>query len=160
MTGWRIGWGLGSKVLMTAMADFLSQTTSNVCSISQKAALAAILGGKNDLIIARKNLKDRKEKFVASLSAIPKIKIHTPDGAFYVWINVFNCFGRLHLKSNLKISNSKELSEILLNHHLIAVVPGSEFGSEGYIRLSFATSQANLDKAATRLAEFVSQLSD
>lgn len=155
MTGWRIGWGLGPSDLIKPMADFLSQTTSNVTSISQMAALAALQNCDADLAQAKKNLKAKKEKFQASLEKIKGVKVIPPDGAFYIWLDVKNLLGKTHGPSNSKIQNSKELCEVLLNHHFVATVPGIEFGAEGYLRLSFVTSEKNLEKAAERLQEFV-----
>lgn len=158
MTGWRVGWGLGPAELMKPMADFLSQTTSNVSSISQKASLAALQNCDPDLEVARKNLKSKKELFLESLNKIKNIKAIPPDGAFYIWLDVRKLLGQVHKPSNSRIHNSKELCEALLNHHFVATVPGIEFGAEGYLRLSFVTSEANLMKAAERIQEFVSSL--
>jgi len=158
MTGWRVGWGLGPSELMKPMADFVSQTTSNISSISQKAALAALQKCDSDLVQARKNLKEKKQKFQARLEKIKGIKVIPPDGAFYLWVDVKSILGKTHRPSSAKIQNSKELCEILLNHHFVATVPGIEFGAEGYLRLSFVTSEANLVKAADRFEEFMESL--
>jgi aspartate aminotransferase len=159
MTGWRVGWALGAKELLAPMADFLSQTTSNVTSISQKAALVALQKCEGDLEKARQNLTKKKEMFQGLLDKISDFKVIPPDGAFYIWLDVKKTFGRKHKKSDSVIKNSKELCEILLNHHFVATVPGIEFGAEGYLRLSFVTSEANLKKAADRLREFTQELS-
>lgn len=153
MTGWRIGWGLGPKSLIQPLADFLSQTTSSVSSISQKAALAALQGGESELIVARKNLQSKKEKFLQGFRNIRGMIVYPPDGAFYLWIDIKEFFGKVHRKSQIKIENSKTFSEVLLNHHLVATVPGVEFGAEGYLRLSFVTAEKNLDKAIVRFQD-------
>jgi aspartate aminotransferase len=158
MTGWRVGWGLGPKELMVPMADFLSQTTSNVSSISQKSALVALQKCEGDLQKAREALAKKKEMFENRLEEISLFKVIPPDGAFYIWLDVKKAFGKTHKSSGSVIKNSKELCEILLNHHFVATVPGAEFGAEGYLRLSFATSEANIKKAADRFAEFAEQL--
>ena len=158
MTGWRVGWGLGPQSVIKPAADFLSQTTSSISSISQKAALAALLQGEPELVQARKNLKNKKDRFYQGLMDTQGVKLHQPDGAFYLWIDIRECLGRTHKKTNRVIKNSSELAEVLLNEHLVATVPGSEFGMEGYLRLSFVTSAENLDKAARRIKELSAQL--
>jgi aspartate aminotransferase len=154
MTGWRVGWSLGSTEVIKPMADFLSQTTSSLSSISQKAALAALQKGEPELVTARKNLLAKKLKIEKSISGLRGLKASSPDGAFYLWVDVRECFGRTHKKSGRKIQNSNEIAEILLNDHWVATVPGVEFGAEGYLRLSFVNSEANLEKAAQRLKDF------
>ncbi len=158
MTGWRVGWALGPQAVIKPAADFLSQTTSSISSISQKAALAALLNGEPELLAVRKKLAAKKDQFYASLSGVKGLKLNAPDGAFYLWIDVRECLGRTHKKANRVIKNSSELAEVLLTDHLVATVPGSEFGAEGYLRLSFATSQENLAKAAQRFQDLSAQL--
>ncbi len=158
MTGWRLGWALGPLELIKPAADFLSQTTSNASSISQKAALAALKSGGPELVDVRKNLKSRMELFFSRMSGIKYFKLHRPDGAFYLWVDVRETFGRRHRKSGQVVKTSSDLAELLLNHHLVATVPGSEFGGEGFLRLSFVASPMNLEKAVARFEDFSSSL--
>jgi aspartate aminotransferase len=158
MTGWRVGWALGPSEVIKPLADFLSQTTSSLCSISQKAALAALQKGEPELVVARKNLLAKCLKIEKSITGVRGLKVTPPDGAFYLWVDIRECFGRTHKKSGRKIQNSNEVAEILLNDHWVATVPGIEFGSEGYLRLSFVTSESNLEKAAQRLKDFSAEI--
>lgn len=158
MTGWRVGWGLGPQNLIAAVGDYFSQSTSNVSSVSQMAALAALQDGEASVHQAVSLLKTRFEKFTGLLSGINELRVIRPDGAFYIWLNVEKCFGRTHRGSGKIIRNSKDLAEVLLENHLVATVPGVEFGAEGYLRLSFAAKDADLEKAAVRLRDFVGSL--
>lgn len=154
MTGWRVGWGLGPLSVMQPMADFLSQTTSNVSSVSQKAALKAVEAGEPDLQKAVQQLKNKKDSFGAALQKVSDFDVMMPDGAFYFWLGIGKLLGRKHQPSGKVLNNSKDVAEVLLDQYFLATVPGFEFGCEGYLRLSFATSEANLKKAAERLTKF------
>jgi aspartate aminotransferase len=160
MTGWRVGWALGPEKLMKATADLLSQSTSNVTSISQYATLAAIEKGQAELEIIRKNLEAKKNKFLEIFQSLKLIKIIPPDGAFYFWAKVEACFGKSieFKKQNFKIQNSKDIAEVWLEKYHLAVVPGIEFGSEGYVRMSIAASDSDLQKAFDRLTQFEKDL--
>lgn len=148
MTGWRIGWGLGPEKLIQVMADYMSQSTSNVSSITQKATLVALQKCEPDLRKANEALIARKDWFLAKMKEVPGFQVVTPEGAFYFWTKVSDFFGKDGLK------NSKDVAERLLEKHFVATVPGIEFGTEGFLRLSFATSQAQLEKAVTRFKDF------
>lgn len=145
MTGWRIGWGLGPKALINAMSDYMSQSTSNPSSISQRAALGALRAGDSELLQMRQTLIDRKNWFLDEMKKVPGMKVVEPNGAFYFWTDVTEFMKLKGLK------DSKEVSEFLLDKHHIATVPGIEFGCEGYIRMSFAVSKAQLQKVIDRL---------
>ncbi len=149
MTGWRVGWALGPKALMKATSDFLSQTTSNVTSIAQKAVLAALLAGPQELKAAVEKLENKKNIFLSESKKFKFLKVVPPDGAFYFWLDVRGLFAR-SLDGKL-ISNSRILSEILLEKYHLAVVPGIEFGCEGYLRVSIAASEKDLAEAWSRL---------
>jgi aspartate aminotransferase len=151
MTGWRVGWALGSEKLMKVTADFLSQTTSNVTSIAQYATLAALKDGEQELKAAVAKLRAKKARMLGKFQSLEKMKTVSPDGAFYFWVDIRGCY-TAHLK------NSKDIADLLLDKYLLAVVPGIEFGCEGYLRVSFAASDADLDKAFERLKKFESEL--
>jgi aspartate aminotransferase len=159
MTGWRVGWSLAPAKLTSAMADFASQTTSNVSTISQYAALAAIEKGEPELKIARENLRQRMQLFLAELASVPQIEVMTPDGAFYFWVSIKSWLNRTHSPSGQQMMNSGDVSEVLLSHHHLATVPGMEFGMDGYLRLSFATHEKALRESAKRLRDFAAALS-
>lgn len=156
MTGWRVGWGVGPMELMKAMADFCSQSTSNVTSISQKAVLGALKDGASELAEAVQKLKNKKEFFQKQLAELKLIKMFDPQGAFYFWVSIENCFGKKI--DGLVLQNSKQVADVLLDKYFVATVPGIEFGTEGYLRLSFAASDESLVKAIQRFKEFEAAL--
>ena len=145
MTGWRIGWACGPAKLITAMTDIQSQSTSNPNSIAQAASEAALAGDQGCVEEMRQAFKIRHDKLVADLNTVPGVKCLPGDGTFYVFPNVEGLMARLGCKTDL------ELSDKLLNEALVAVVPGSAFGAEGHLRLSFATSDKVLDGCIERL---------
>jgi aspartate aminotransferase len=139
MTGWRIGYGAGDAKLIKAMNVLQSHSTSNPCSISQKAAIEA-LNHSEDFIIKHKTyLHEVRQKIITALE-YANIKFIKPDGAFYI---LLSCDG-LEL-------NSTEFADYLLEEWKIAVVPGVAFGAEGYIRISYDIEEEKLDKAIDRI---------
>ena len=150
MTGLRLGWALGPKVLIDAMTDYMSQSTSNVNSITQKAVVAAIEKGQGNVAESVQMLKQKKAFIVRQLADLNGFKVAEPEGAFYLWADVSGWMNR-KTKDGHQFKNSKELAEYLLETKHLAVVPGVEFGCENYLRISFATSQKNLEKAVQRL---------
>ncbi len=157
MTGWRIGYAAGPKDLLTAMANIQSQSTSNPCSISQKAAVAALkLGGPfTEKMVGE---FDRRRKFmVDGLNRIPGVSCRMPSGAFYAFPNIRAVLGRQGPVGPL--TSPQELASHLLTHAHVAVVPGEPFGSQDHIRLSYATSMDTIQKGLDRLAEALGQLS-
>lgn len=145
MTGWRLGWACGPQQLITAMADIQSQSTSNPTSISQAAAVAALNGDQGCVDEMVTAFKRRHDALVADLNTVPGVTCPSGDGTFYVFPNVEGLMAKLGCKTDL------ELSDRLLDEALVAVVPGSAFGSPGHLRLSFATSDAVLKGSVERL---------
>lgn len=161
MTGWRVGWALGPEPLIKVLADFLSQSTSNVTSISQKATLAALQKGGPELKEAVAKLEAKKNRMLELFQKnLNLIKVTPPDGAFYFWLKVDSCFNRSmdHQGQKIVLKNSIDVAKIWLEKYFVAVVPGIEFGSEGYIRMSIAASDKDLDEAYHRLKKFESEL--
>jgi len=146
MTGWRLGWACGPKPLITAMADIQSQSTSNPCSISQVAAEAALNGDQACVAEMTVAFKRRHDLLVAGLNRIPGISCQPGDGTFYAFPKVDGLIAKLGVKDDLA------LSELLLQQALVALVPGSAFGSPGHLRLSFATGDEVLNKCLERIA--------
>ena len=153
MTGWRIGYAGGPELSITAMENVQSQSTSNPTSISQVAAEAALNGDQGCIAPMLKAFRERHVFVVNALNKIPGVKCIMAGGAFYAFPDVRPAIANLHKKGIIKEANDIALSEYLLVEAGVAVVPGSAFGSEGYIRLSFATSMDNLQKALERLAK-------
>jgi aspartate aminotransferase len=153
MTGWRIGYAGGPENIITAMENVQSQSTSNPTSISQVAAEAALNGDQGCIVPMLKAFRERHVFVVNALNKIPGVKCIMAGGAFYAFPDVRPAIVKLHQRGTIKAATDVVLAEYLLESGGVAVVPGSAFGSEGYIRLSFATSMDNLQKALGRLAK-------
>lgn len=153
MTGWRIGYAGGPEHIITAMENVQSQSTSNPTSISQVAAEAALNGDQGCIAPMLKAFRERHVFVVDALNKIPGVKCIMAGGAFYAFPDVRPAIAKLHQRGTIKAATDVALAEYLLESGGVAVVPGSAFGSEGYIRLSFATSMDNLQKALERLAK-------
>ncbi len=152
MTGWRIGYAAGPENILRAMTNVQSQSTSNPTSISQVAAEAALNGDQACITPMLDAFNQRHRFLVDGLNKIPGFKCVDSGGAFYAFPDVREAIARLHTQGAIKAATDIDFSEYLLNKADVAVVPGSAFGADGYIRLSFATSNANLEKALTRIA--------
>ena len=153
MTGWRIGYCGGPAAIITAMENIQSQSTSNPASISQAAAEAALNGDQSCIGPMVSAFSERNRFVTDALNAIPGVKCLLSDGAFYAFADVREAIGRLHARGVTQDRTDIAFSEYLLERGGVAVVPGSAFGSEGYIRLSFATAMANLENALARIAK-------
>lgn len=152
MTGWRIGYCAGPEEIVTAMENVQSQSTSNPTSISQVAAEAALNGDQSCIAPMLDAFRRRHVHVVERLNAISGVKCIPAGGAFYAFADARGAISSL--KASGKISDASDIAfcEYLLEKAGVAVVPGSAFGLEGYMRLSFATSMENLEKALDRIA--------
>jgi aspartate aminotransferase len=149
MTGWRIGYAAGPKNIISTMTKVQSQSTSNASSISIKAAVEALNGTQKYVESMKKEFEKRRNYIVEKLNTIEGIVCRKPEGAFYVFPNIEAFLGKTF---NGKVINTDiELADYLLDWARIAVVPGSAFGSEKYIRLSYATSIENIKTGIERL---------
>jgi aspartate aminotransferase len=151
MTGWRIGYCGGPARIITAMENIQSQSTSNPSSISQAAAETALNGDQscmNPMIAA---FKERNIFVTEQLNQINGVRCLSSEGAFYAFADVRQSISDLHKSSLLSTPTDIAFSEYLLEKAGVAVVPGSAFGCEGYMRLSFATSMDNLKQALSRI---------
>ncbi|RFC35662.1 MAG: aspartate aminotransferase [Candidatus Nitrotoga sp. SPKER] len=153
MTGWRIGYAAGPEHIITAMENVQSQSTSNPTSISQVAAEVALNGDQSCLAPMLKAFRERHLYVVDALNNIPGVRCVKSGGAFYAFPDVRPVIAALHQKSIITEATDVALSEYLLEKAGVAVVPGSAFGSDGYIRLSFATSMENLKNAISRISK-------
>ncbi len=156
MTGLRLGYAAGPKELIAGMQLIQDQSTSNATSVIQKGAVAALKGPTAPIDDMVKAFAGRRIKMTDGLNAIPGVKCRLPDGAFYCFPDVGALIGKSY--KGTPITGSLKMSEILLDEFLLAAVPGEPFGAEGFIRLSFATSDANIEKGLARLADFASKL--
>lgn len=149
MTGWRIGYTAGREEIIKAMSTVQSQETSNPCSISQKAALAA-LNGPEDFLADMLDAYDKRRSYmVGRLNAMTGIRCVMPQGAFYVFPDVSGAYGK-HFEGRI-IDGSLAFCEYMLEQQNIAIVPGIGFGADNHVRVSSATSMENIKKALDRL---------
>jgi aspartate aminotransferase len=153
MTGWRIGYVGGPAKIVGAMKKAQSQNTSSPPSISQYAALAALSGDQACVGEMTKAYKERHDFIFTELQTMPGIKCQPSDGTFYSFPSIE---GLLNIKP--EITNDIEFSEYLLNEAGIAVIPGSAFGSAGYIRICYTTSMEQLVDATRRMREAVNNI--
>ncbi len=156
MTGWRLGYALGPKEVIKAMNKIQGQVTSCPNSITQWAGVEALKGPQDSVEFMREKFEERRNFVIERLSKIPNISFVKPEGAFYIFVNISSYFGKTY--ENYSINDSLSMSEYLLNKGKIALVPGSAFGKDGYLRLSYATSKENLKKALDRLEESLIKL--
>jgi len=147
MTGWRIGYCGADESIVKAASNIQDQSTSNPCSIAQKAALEALTGPQDSVERMRREFEKRRNFIVKRLNEMPGMECDTPKGAFYVFPLVSSMY-----KNDIK--NSIDLSNALLEKARIAVVPGSAFGADDYIRLSYATSMERIVEGMNRLEAF------
>ena len=147
MTGWRIGYAAGPKDLIKAMSKIQSQSTSGATTVSQMAAEAALTGDQQCVADMVREFKKRHDFVVAALNDLPGVRCLPSDGTFYSFPDFSGAIARLD-----GVDDDVTLSEYLIEKAGVALVPGSAFGAPGYVRLSYATSMANLEKALERIA--------
>lgn len=152
MTGWRIGYLAGDKRVIDAVASLQSHSTSNPNSIAQWAAVEALTGSQEPVYEMVREFERRRDYLVDRLRALPGVECAVPEGAFYVFPNVKGVFGRTY--QGKRIDDSMSLCQLLLNEAHVSIVPGSAFGTEGYVRISYATSMANLERGLDRVERF------
>jgi len=157
MTGWRMGFAAGPKEIIDAMSMVQGQVTSNVCSIVQKACVAAYKEPQDYIPAMVKEFQKRRDVIVASLNEIPGIQCLKPEGAFYVFPSVKGLLGKKS-SSGKNIQTAADFANYLLEEHHVAVVSGEGFGAPGYMRLSYATSMAVIEKGLERIRKAVSLL--
>jgi len=158
MTGWRIGFCAGPRHLIKAMAKVQGQSTSNPSSIAQKAALAALTGPTDALEEMVRVYEGRRTWLVNAINAIPGMHCITPDGAFYVFPSVSGWIGKT-TPAGVKLEDDLAVCAWLLEDAGVALVPGTEFGSPGHVRFSYAVAQATLEDAVGRIAKAAESLS-
>ena len=154
MTGWRIGWTIAPEVLTKAMTKLQSQETSNPCSVSQYAAIAALSGPQGCVEEMRLEFVKRRTYALERLRAIPNVSFAEPGGAFYLFFNVSDYFGK-SLGSGITVDNASDFCTALLEDAHVAVVTGDAFGAPGYVRLSFATSLDVIEAGFDRMEKFL-----
>jgi len=152
MTGWRVGFGLVPQPVAGAMLKLQSHSTSNPTSISQKAAVEALLGPQESVQIMLAEYRKRRDFVVRRLREIPGVKCAEPKGAFYAYPNIGVAIGKKG------IQNTLQFSEKLLAEAHVAVVPGEAFGTNRHVRISYATSMHELERGLERIHRFIAEL--
>ena len=155
MTGWRVGWMAGPKDVIKAATNLQSHATSNVANVSQVAALAAVSGDLQAVDEMKVAFNRRRLLIVDMLGAIPGVECPTPEGAFYVYPSVKGVLGK-EIRG-ARPQSSSELAALILDEAEVAVVPGEAFGTPGYLRLSYATSDENITEGVERIGALLGE---
>jgi len=155
MTGWRIGYTASNAKIAEIMGNVQSHATSNPNSIAQKAAIAALDGPQDTVDMMVGEFVKRRDYMVERINSIPGVSCIKPNGAFYVMMNISNLIGKeIHGK---KIMSSDDFADVLLEKANVALVPGSGFGTDIHVRLSYATSLKNITEGLNRIENFLSK---
>lgn len=157
MTGWRIGFALAPKDVIEAMNTLQGQSTTNAAAVSQAAALAAITGPQDEVERMRLEFDKRRQYMVRGLNSMPGVKSIEPMGAFYCFPDVSSYNGKATPDGKV-ITSDLDLCDYLITEGRVALVPGSAFFAPGFVRLSYATSQANIEKGLGRIGEALAKL--
>ena len=157
MTGWRIGWMLGPRVVADACEMLQSQATSNATTVAQHAALAALKGPRDGLSAMVAEFAARRDLMIKGLNAIPGISCRVPEGAFYAFPSVDGLLGK-KTPEGAVLETDVDVTRYWLDVARVAVVPGTAFGAPGYVRLSYAASQSQIRSGLERIAACVARL--
>jgi aspartate/methionine/tyrosine aminotransferase len=155
MTGWRVGWMIAPADVIKAATNLQSHTTSNVCNVAQRAALAAVDGDLSAVEVMRATYDRRRRTIVGMLNDIPGVRCPEPHGAFYAFPSLEGLLGRSLGPAGRSASSSLELAALVLDEARVAFVPGEAFGAPGYGRFSYALGDEALVEGITRLTKLV-----
>ncbi len=153
MTGWRIGYTACNEKIAKVMGNIQSHATSNPNSIAQEAALAALTGGMECVTAMKREFVKRRDYMVQRIGEIEGVSCKKPHGAFYIMMNISQIKGKTFYGKT--ITTSDEFAELFLEKARVAVVPGSGFGADDYVRWSYATSMENIQSGLDRLEKFL-----
>ena len=153
MTGWRVGWMVGPSDIMAAAARHQSHATSNVANICQQAAVAALRGPQETVEEMRRAFDSRRKLMYSMVTEIPGVSCVEPTGAFYVFPDVSEALTE-------DVPTSARLGEVLIEEAGVAVVPGESFGAPGFLRLSYALGETDIERGVTRMGELIASLGD
>lgn len=157
MTGWRMGFTAGPADIIKAMNKLQGQVTSNICSITQRACVEAYTGPQHEIKKMVLEFQKRRDVIASALNAMKGITCYKPQGAFYVFPNVLDLLGK-KTKNGHFLKTSADFCMHLLEQENVVTVPGEDFGTPGYLRLSYATSQFVINKGLERIKKFVGEL--
>lgn len=156
MTGWRCGWGVGPEHLIKAMSNYQSHSVSCASSISQAASIVALNQCEKEVAKSNQCLKKRAKYLEQELSQISGLSFLNPEATFYIFLNIQNYLGKIF--NQVLIKDSADFCKALLEDQALVTVPGSAFGTEGYLRLSFAVEETVIKQAIKRLKSFLDKL--
>ena len=155
MTGWRIGYALAEPEIIKVMSNYLSHCAGSCCTISQKAAEAALSGSQEKIETMRQAFEERRNYLVERMNQVEGVSCIKPEGAFYVMMNMEKLVGRtVH---GQVINTCDDFSQAFLKYGLVATVPGTAFGAPNFVRWSYATSMENIKKGMDRLEAFLKE---
>lgn len=157
MTGWRVGWAMGPQNVIAAMSNYQSQSVSCAAPFAQIAAEEVLKNGASSLQNSVGLLKERRDFAASAISKIKGLDLISPDGAFYLWTGIEKLIGLDH--QGEVIRDSKAFAELLLEKAEVAVVPGQEFGQDGFVRMSYALDSEKMGQAFDRISNFIGSLS-
>jgi aspartate aminotransferase len=152
MTGWRCGWALAPAPLVSACNALQSHSTSNVCSITQKAVVAALTGSQHCVTVMLDEYRRRRDQVCEWLAAEPRLRVRKPDGAFYLFVDMSDFL------SPDGVRTTADLAQALLDEKRVALTPGEAFDAPGFVRISYATSLKELHRGVDRIIEYVRTL--
>ena len=155
MTGWRVGWLIGPSDVVKAATNLQSHETSNVANVSQRAAIAALTGGLDDVVRFRETFDRRRQTMYHALNAIPDVTCLEPEGAFYAFPSFKSVLQRK--VAGHVVHNTLELADLILTEAKVAIVPGEAFSAPGYARLSFALGDDDLGEGIQRIADLLAE---
>jgi aspartate aminotransferase len=155
MTGWRIGWSIAPVELTRALDIVQSQSTTNAAAVSQAAAVAALNGPREEVHAMRAAFARRRARMVEGLRSIPGIRCRMPEGAFYAFADVTGLYGKK--SSGLELTTDEQVAAWLLEGAHVATVAGTPFGAPGYLRVSYATSEDDIDAGLAAIHTLVTQ---
>ena len=153
MTGWRIGYSASNPALAKVMANYLSHSTSAPSTISQHAAITALTGPQEDMQVMKEAFEKRRDHLVERMNKIEGVSCIKPEGAFYVMMNMTGFIGKTMYGK--VIESAEDFSQLFLEKGLVATVPCTAFAAPGFVRWSYATSLAEIDKGLDRLEVFI-----
>ncbi len=157
MTGWRVGFAAGPKDLIKAMVSMQGHTTAGSSGVNQAAAVAALDGPQESVAIQADAYRRRRDLVVDALNKAPGIRCHRPEGAFYVYPNIAGCIGKT-TEAGTRLETDSDFSLALLEEKHVALVHGAAFGMSPYLRISYATDEASLVEACSRIQDFCASL--
>lgn len=156
MTGWRMGYTACDEKIAKIMGSYQSHATSNPCSVTQQASIAAMNGPQDDLCNMVAEYEYRRNMMYELINKMKYVSCLKPQGAFYVMMDISGVKGMSI--NGKKINSSMDFTQILLEESLVAVVPGAAFGADDFVRLSYATSRENIEKGLERISQFLERL--